>query len=148
MQRKQVLSYAGRVGIHRGVDHLGICGTGGTSVNFGWVNAVKGFKPRFCLFKAQTRKMTLLKGKTKIIYKMRSQTWKNNTCCKNLWSMTSCFVSLNIHPQKWRLDCIISNRHFWGCILRHTKHEVFNQRFLQHALFFHVCYRSLYIISV
>ena len=31
-------------------------------------------------------------------------------------------------------------------MLRHTKHEVIDQRFLQHVLFFHVCDRSLYIV--
>ena len=34
------------------------------------------------------------------------------------------------------------------CITRDTKRQVINQRFLQRALFCHVCNRSLYIISV
>ena len=42
-----------------------------------------------------------------------------------------------------------SNRHFWGCMLRHTRRYVINQSvFLQHVLFCHVYNRSLYIIFV
>ena len=33
-------------------------------------------------------------------------------------------------------------------MLRHTKRQVINRSFLQHALFCHVCNRSEYIISV
>ena len=33
-------------------------------------------------------------------------------------------------------------------MLKHTKRQVNNQSFLQHALFCHVYYRSLYFISV
>ena len=36
---------------------------------------------------------------------------------------------------------------FWGCMLRHTKREVLI-KVLRHALFCHVCNRSLCIISV
>ena len=33
-------------------------------------------------------------------------------------------------------------------MLKHTKHQVINQSFLQHALFCHVYNRSVYFISV
>ena len=43
---------------------------------------------------------------------------------------------------------VTSEERVWACMLRHTKRYVINQSFLQHELFYHVCNRSLCIISV
>ena len=61
-------------------------------------------------------------------------------------------ISIKIRFQSFsaafKLNCILSNRHFWGCVLKHTKRQVITQSFLQQTLFCHIYNRNVYVISV
>ena len=46
--------------------------------------------------------------------------------------------------EKSRKPCSLGNRYFWRCMLEHTKRQVYEWKFLQHALSRYVYNRSLF----
>ena len=46
----------------------------------------------------------------------------------------------------FKFNCSLGNRYFWRCMLEHTKRQVFEWKFLQHALCRYVYNRSLFDI--
>ena len=58
---------------------------------------------------------------TEIIYKLRLQTWQSNACCKKTLINDLTFRMPQHTFSEVKSYCIISKRHFWGCMLRHTK---------------------------
>ena len=68
-----------------------------------------------------------ISASTEIIYKLRLQTWQNNACGKKtlindlkflMPQHTSSEVTFSL---AFKSCCIMSNSHFWRCMLRHTK---------------------------
>ena len=50
------------------------------------------------------------------------------------------------HVFVFEFNCSLGNRYFWRCMLEHTKRQVFEWKFLQHALCRYVYNRSLFDI--